>query len=63
MYCDRANAMNMATIKKVPDLTSCRVSGTKSVVYLGHFMLRTLISEGITLGFRQPGPAYDMLFR
>ncbi|CAN0035043.1 unnamed protein product, partial [Laminaria digitata] len=25
MYCERANDMNMSTIKKVPDLTSCRV--------------------------------------
>ncbi|CAM9486536.1 unnamed protein product [Discosporangium mesarthrocarpum] len=26
MYCDRANALDFSTIKKVPDLTECRVS-------------------------------------
>ena len=29
MYCTQANLMNISTIKKVPDLTSCRVSRTQ----------------------------------
>ena len=29
MYCTQANLMDMSTIKKVPDLTACRVSHSR----------------------------------
>lgn len=31
MYCEQAKLMNFSTIKKVPDLTSCRVSQITTV--------------------------------